>query len=88
MILRYFFIGESAMWAARVGRYREACDILGKRYGVQARVAASGTTEAKFSEKQRINTVVDMASYLMIVTANAPFLAVSWQPCRRGNITP
>ncbi len=51
MILRYFFIGESAMWAARVGRYREACDILGKRYGVQARVAASGTTEAKFSEK-------------------------------------
>ena len=29
----------------------EACDILGKRYGVQARVAASGTTEAKFSEK-------------------------------------
>ncbi|WP_353745716.1 MFS transporter, partial [Shigella sp. FJ200903] len=51
MILRYFFIGESAMWAARVGRYQEACDILGKRYGVQARVAASGTTEAKFSEK-------------------------------------
>ncbi len=41
MILRYFFIGESAMWAARVGRYQEACDILGKRYGVQARVAAS-----------------------------------------------
>lgn len=39
-------------------------------------------------KKQRINTVVDMASYLMIVTANAPFLAVSWQPCRRGNITP
>lgn len=51
MILRYFFIGESAMWAARVGRYQEACDILGKRYGVQAHVAASGTTEAKFSEK-------------------------------------
>ena len=51
MILRYFFIGESAMWAARVGRYQEACDILGKRYGVQARVAASSTTEAKFSEK-------------------------------------
>ena len=39
-------------------------------------------------KKQRINTVVDMASYLMIVTANAPSLAVSWQPCRRGNITP
>lgn len=51
MILRYFFIGESAMWAARVGRYQEACDILGKRYGVQAHVAASGTTEAKFSGK-------------------------------------
>lgn len=40
MILRYFFIGESAMWAARVGRYDEACGILAKRYGVHARVAA------------------------------------------------
>jgi MFS family permease len=39
MILRYVFIGESAMWAARVGRYAEACDILRKRYGVQASVA-------------------------------------------------
>lgn len=33
------------------GVTEEACDILGKRYGVQARVAASSTTEAKFSEK-------------------------------------
>ena len=40
MILRYFFIGESAMWAARVGRYKEACAILATRYGVDARVAA------------------------------------------------
>ena len=38
MILRYFFIGESAMWAARVGRYEEACAILKKRYGVHASV--------------------------------------------------
>lgn len=40
MVLRYFFIGESAMWAARVGRYDEACDILNKRYGVSACVVA------------------------------------------------
>lgn len=40
MVLRYFFIGESAMWAARVGRYQEACHILKQRYGVQASVAA------------------------------------------------
>lgn len=38
MVLRYVFIGESAMWAARVGRYDEACDILRKRYGVHASV--------------------------------------------------
>lgn len=88
MILRYFFIGESAMWAARVGRYQEACDILENvmvfRLALRHRVQQKRNSR----KKQRINTVVDMASYLMIVTANAPFLAVSWQPCRRGNITP
>ncbi|MCZ5371374.1 hypothetical protein O5559_28110, partial [Escherichia coli] len=47
MILRYFFIGESAMWAARVGRYQEACDIQGKRYGVQARVGDVGAVRRK-----------------------------------------
>ncbi|ADO47511.1 MFS transporter [[Enterobacter] lignolyticus] len=51
MILRYFFIGESAMWAARVGRYDdEACRILKKRYGVHARVEEQST--AQVSEKQ------------------------------------
>lgn len=43
MVLRYVFIGESAMWAARVGRYEEACAILRKRYGVHASVAMKTT---------------------------------------------
>ena len=51
MILRYFFIGESAMWAARVGRYDKACDILAKRYGVHARVAAKSKSDDISSEK-------------------------------------
>ena len=46
MILRYVFIGESAMWAARVGRYAEACDILRKRYGVHASVVAETAGES------------------------------------------
>lgn len=88
MILRYFFIGESAMWAARVGRYRSVRhsgeNVMVFRLALRHRVQQKRNSR----KKQRINTVVDMASYLMIVTANAPFLAVSWQPCRRGNITP
>ena len=51
MILRYFFIGESAMWAARVGRYDKACDILAKRYGVHARVAAKPKNDDFSAEK-------------------------------------
>ncbi len=51
MILRYFFIGESAMWAARVGRYEEACAILAKRYGVHARVAAQPPLQSLSVEK-------------------------------------
>ncbi len=39
-----------------------------------------GTTEAKFSEKAENKYSGGYASYLMIVTANAPSLAVSWQP--------
>lgn len=88
MILRYFFIGESAMWAARVGRYQKRAtfweNVMVFRLALRHRVQQKRNSR----KKQRINTVVDMASYLMIVTANAPFLAVSWQPCRRGNITP
>lgn len=88
MILRYFFIGESAMWAARVGRYQKRAtfweNVMVFRLTLRHRVQQKRNSR----KKQRINTVVDMASYLMIVTANAPFLAVSWQPCRRGNITP
>lgn len=88
MILRYFFIGESAMWAARVGCYQKHAtfweNVMEFRLALQHRVQQKQDPR----KKQRINTVVDMASYLMIVTANAPSLAVSWQPCRRGNITP
>lgn len=36
MVLRYFFMGESPMWAARTGRYDRACAILKERYGVDA----------------------------------------------------
>ncbi|MGK3130798.1 MFS transporter [Pantoea sp. C8B4] len=39
MVLRYVYIGESAMWAARAGRYDQACNILLSRYNVHASVA-------------------------------------------------
>ncbi len=46
MVLRYFYIGESAMWAARVGNYPEAVRILKSRYGVSVeigKIADAGT---------------------------------------------
>lgn len=36
ILLRLIFIGESAVWAARVGKYALACKILRERYGVKA----------------------------------------------------
>jgi len=56
MILRYFFIGESAMWAARVGRYDEACDILRKRYGVHAVVALDKNSQQESVTEKKIHT--------------------------------
>jgi MFS family permease len=56
MILRYVFIGESAMWAARVGRYDEACDILRKRYGVHARVALEKSIAQASQSENKIHT--------------------------------
>ncbi|WHP32292.1 MFS transporter [Trabulsiella odontotermitis] len=54
MVLRYVFIGESAMWAARVGRYEEACAILQKRYGVQARVVAESIVDVAQKPETKI----------------------------------
>jgi len=51
MILRYVFIGESAMWAARANRFEVACQILKKRHGIDAVVAESVTAEAESSVK-------------------------------------
>ena len=51
MILRYVFIGESAMWAARANRFEVACQILKKRHGIDAVVAQSVTAEAESSVK-------------------------------------
>lgn len=53
MILRYVFIGESAMWSARVGKYDQACKILKKRYGVDA---VPAETVVKEEEKTAIKT--------------------------------
>ncbi len=55
MILRYFFIGESAMWAARVGRYDEACHILKKRYGVNASVASHSSAESADNQEHKFH---------------------------------
>lgn len=45
MILRYVYIGESAMWAARAGRYDQACAILHSRYNVRASVEPLASTQ-------------------------------------------
>lgn len=45
MILRYVCIGESAIWAARTGKFELAKEILQKRYSIEATVATNATTE-------------------------------------------
>lgn len=47
MILRYVFIGESAMWAARANRFEEARAILKKRHGIDSVVAGNVTSETE-----------------------------------------
>lgn len=38
MVLRFIFIGESALWASRHGRFELARDILSRRYHIEATV--------------------------------------------------
>ncbi|KAA5606665.1 MFS transporter [Roseospira marina] len=40
MILRWVYLGESAMWAARKNRFDQSCRILKTRYGVDAQTAS------------------------------------------------
>lgn len=54
MVLRYVFIGESAMWAARAGRYDQACDILRSRYNVHASVAAQPASDRRTNEQPKV----------------------------------
>ncbi|MDR3441012.1 MFS transporter [Telmatospirillum sp.] len=70
MVLRYVYIGESAMWAARSDRYAEACVILAKRYGIRAEIATDvqhesdrpvklhGAYGVLFQEKYRRRTLL------------------------------
>lgn len=57
MILRYVFIGESAMWAARVGKYDLACKILKQRYGIDAQVSENAQKEQISDKKVKIDGV-------------------------------
>ncbi|GKX58647.1 MFS transporter [Leminorella grimontii] len=54
MILRYVFIGESAMWAARVGQYDLSCRILKARYGIDAEVAENVQKAQQVEQKAKI----------------------------------
>lgn len=54
MILRYIYIGESAMWAARVGKYKEAVDILKTRYHINASVSEQISNSINSEDKTKI----------------------------------
>ncbi|MBK5071809.1 MFS transporter [Budviciaceae bacterium CWB-B4] len=54
MILRYVFIGESAMWAARVGKYALSCKILKQRYGIDASVGEQIQQQPEGEQKVKI----------------------------------
>ncbi|QBH97533.1 MFS transporter [Limnobaculum zhutongyuii] len=57
MVLRYVFIGESAMWAARVGKYALACKILKQRYGIDATVGEQIQHQPEGEQKVKIEGV-------------------------------
>ncbi|WP_129839817.1 MFS transporter [Streptomyces sp. RFCAC02] len=54
MVLRYVFIGESALWAARRQRWDETVRILRERYGVSAVVADDAVGSAPGSESPKV----------------------------------
>jgi MFS family permease len=54
MILRFKFIGESAMWAARHGKFKQARDILAKRYRIEAEVAPDAAVVASDSPSDKL----------------------------------
>lgn len=51
IILRYIFIGESATWASRVGKFELAKDILKQRYNIDATVAPDATLQRADGKK-------------------------------------
>ena len=51
IVLRYVFIGESATWASRVGKFELAKDILKQRYNIDATVAPDATLESSDGKK-------------------------------------
>ena len=57
MILRYVYIGESAIWAARVGKFNLSKEILKKRYNINAAVSDQVTTEQTQQKATRINSI-------------------------------
>ncbi|MBV4412827.1 MFS transporter [Enterobacteriaceae bacterium YMB-R22] len=71
ILLRLIFIGESAVWAARIGRYALACKILAERYNIKAIPGANpvaqqakpgknlnGAYRMIFSKKYRSRTLI------------------------------
>ena len=88
MILRYFFIGESAMWAARVGRYDKACDILANAMVFMLALLPSQKAMIFLLKKQKVSFMAGMGFYLTHVIANVLFSAALWRRCKPGNITP
>ncbi len=51
MVLRYIYIGESAIWAARVGKFKLAKEVLKKRYSIDVNVADNVTTDEESDKK-------------------------------------
>ncbi len=63
MILRYVYIGESAIWAARVGKFSLAKEVLKNRYNIDAVVSDKVTTE---QAQQNVVKIGSIKSYKMM----------------------
>lgn len=65
MILRFFILGESAMWASRKGHFELAAEILKRRYGIEAIVDPNASIEVISSKG---NAISSAKAYKMVLS--------------------
>lgn len=65
--LRFIFIGESAMWAARKGKFELAQEILLKRYNIESELDIDSTSSYE-DNKKKTNEISTLSAYKVVLS--------------------